>query len=72
LIDDLIHSFHREETTRAPVKSVASKLLEGNKTDVVRFLDQLSAIEPAEKRRWRRALSQTIHGRLVNTPRDEE
>jgi hypothetical protein len=66
LIDELIHSFHLEEATQAPVKSVASKLLEGNKTDVVRFLDQLSAIDPDGKERWRRGVSQTIHGRIVD------
>jgi hypothetical protein len=66
LIDELIHSFHLEEATQAPVKSVASKLLEGNKTAVVRFLDQLSAIDPDGKERWRRGVSQTIHGRIVD------
>ncbi len=65
LIDELIHSFHLDEA-RSPVKSVASKLFEGNKTEAVRFLDQLSAIDPAEKDRWRRTASQTIHGRVVN------
>ena len=64
LIDQLIHSFHLEESTHAPVKSVASKLLEGSKTDVIRFLDNLSAVDPAEKDRWRNRLSQTIHRRL--------
>jgi hypothetical protein len=42
LIDQLIHSFHLNEL-KEPVKPVASKLLEGNKKDVVRFLDELSA-----------------------------
>ena len=61
MIDQLIHSFHLDETSDAPVKSVASKLLEGNKTEVVRFLDLLSAIDPAEKARWRQAVSETLH-----------
>lgn len=72
MIDELIHSFHLEEATRAPVKSVASKLLEGNKTEVVRFLDRLSATDPDGKERWRRTLSQTIHARVVGSSRDEE
>ena len=72
LIDQLVHSFHVEEATQTPVKSIASKLLAGNKTDVVRFLDQLSAVDPAEKDRWRRSLSQTIHGRLLNPAPDQE
>lgn len=42
LIDQLVHSFHLDEQER-PVKSVAAKLLEGNKKEVVRFLDQLSS-----------------------------
>ena len=72
LIDSLIHSFHLHEKTRSPVKSVASKLLEGNKTEVVRFLDQLSAIDRAGKDRWRRAASQTIHRRVVSPDPKEE
>ena len=69
LIDELIHSFHLDEAKQVPVKSVASKLLEGNKTEVVRFLDELSAIDPAKKDRWRRAASQTIHRRVVKPVR---
>lgn len=71
LIDELIHGFHLEEATRAPAKSVASKLLEGNKTDVVRFLDRLSSPDPGRKERWRRAVSQTVHHRLVESSRDD-
>jgi hypothetical protein len=70
LIDELIHGFHVEEATRAPVKSAASKLLEGNKTEVVRFLDRLSAVDPDAKERWRRAVSRTIHAHVVKQPRD--
>lgn len=72
LIDQLIHSFHRDEATDSPVKSVASKLLEGNKTEVVRFLDQLSAFDPAAKRRWRRSASQTLHARIVRAEEGDE
>lgn len=70
LIDQLIHSFHVEEATGTPAKSVASKLLEGNKTEVVRFLDRLSARDPGEKERWRRKASETIHGRLLRPRRE--
>jgi hypothetical protein len=72
LIDQLIHSFHLDEETALPVKSVASKLLEGNKTEVVRFLDLLSAIDPAEKARWRQAVSDTLHRRVVAPEETEE
>ncbi len=65
-IDQLIHSFHVDEKTGAPVKSAASKLLEGNKKDVVRFLDELSARDPADKQAWRRTLSCTIDARVLS------
>jgi hypothetical protein len=65
LIDALIHAFHVDEASGAPVKSVASKLLEGNKTEVVRFLDRLSAVDPDGKARWRREMARTIHGHVV-------
>jgi len=71
LIDQLIHSFHIDEATQEPAKSVASKLLEGGKTEVVRFLDRLSAVDPAGKDRWRRSVSGTIHGRVLG-PREPE
>lgn len=64
-IDALIHSFHVDEATGEPAKSVASKLLEGNKTDVVRFLDELSAVDPGAKERWRSVVARTIHGRVL-------
>jgi hypothetical protein len=49
LIDQLIHSYHLDEL-KNPVKSAASKLLEGNKKEVVRFLNQPSAGSPAKER----------------------
>lgn len=64
-IDELIHSFHIEEAKGTAVKSVASKLLEGNKKEVVRFLDALSALDPAQKQLWREAMSGTIDARIV-------
>jgi len=68
LIDQLVHSFHVDEKTGEPVKSVASKLFEGNKKDVVRFLDELSALDPRAKEEWRRATATTIDGRLLTDP----
>lgn len=67
-IDQLVHSFHIEEARNSAVKSVASKLLEGNKKEVVRFLDALSAPDPASKQRWREAMSGTIDARIVRAP----
>lgn len=72
LIDQLIHSFHINEKTGQPVKSVASKLLEGNKKAVVRFLDALSAIDPLEKEYWRHSMAKTIDHRLVQRNANEE
>ncbi len=63
LIDQLIHAFHLDEKTGRPAKSVASKLLEGNKKDVVRFLDQLSASDPEAKEAWRRTVATTLDAR---------
>jgi hypothetical protein len=64
----LIHSFHVGEETGAPAKSIASKLLEGNKKDVVRFLDRLSARDPDQKQQWRRNVARTIDRRIVEPP----
>jgi hypothetical protein len=66
LIDQLIHQFHVEEKTGQAVKSVASRLLEGNKKAVVRFLDQLSARDPDAKQAWRRAMADTIDQHIVS------
>jgi hypothetical protein len=65
LIDQLIHSFHRDEKVGTAVKSVASKLLEGNKKAVVAFLDALSALDPDDKERWREVVTTTIDKRYV-------
>jgi hypothetical protein len=65
LIDRLSHSFHVNEKTGELTKSVASKLLEGSKKAVVRFLDELSALEPDEKEKWRRTVSATIDRRML-------
>jgi hypothetical protein len=65
LIDQLIHAFHVDVKSGRPVKSVASKLLEGNKKEVVRFLDALSAVDADTKAAWRRRTAGTIDGRLL-------
>jgi len=72
LIDQLIHSFHVDERTETSTKSVASKLLEGNKNDVVKFLSGLSAVDSRAKDHWRRTLSRTIHGHVLDRGPDEE
>lgn len=72
LIDELIHSFHVEEKTERPVKSIASKLLEGNKKQVVRFLDELSGLDPGRKQAWREAMAQTIDRRIVEPGSSDE
>jgi hypothetical protein len=59
-IDQLIHSFHFDEKAGRPTKSIASKLIEGNKKEVVRFLDQLSANDADAKEAWRRTVATTI------------
>lgn len=66
LIDQLIHQFHIDEKTGGAVKSVASRLFEGNKKDVVRFLDELSALDPDAKRAWRRTMASTIDRHMVD------
>jgi hypothetical protein len=65
-IDRLIHSFHQDLQTGAAVKSVASKLLEGNKKAVVEFLDRLSSPDGAGKRDWRETMRGTIDARRVS------
>jgi hypothetical protein len=67
LIDQLIHSFHVDEKTSAPTKSVASKLLEGNKKAVVQFLDDLSARDPHEKQAWRLTVARTIDRHVLRS-----
>jgi len=66
LIDQLIHQFHIDEKTGTAVKSVASRLFEGNKKAVVRFLDELSARDSDGKQAWRRTLATTIDRRIVD------
>ena len=65
LIDQLIHSFHINQKTDTATKSVASKLLEGNEKAVIRFLDNLSAIDPEGKTIWRRTVAGTIDRKII-------
>jgi hypothetical protein len=65
LIDRLIHSYHWNEEQGIPTKSLASKLLEGNKKEVVRFLDRLSAIDQDVKNEWRRIVATTVDAREI-------
>lgn len=67
LIDQLVHSFHIDEKTGTPTKSVASKLFEGNKKAVVQFLDELSARNLEEKDEWRKTVAETIDGRILQS-----
>jgi hypothetical protein len=66
LIDQLIHQFHINEKTGDAVKSVASRLFEGNKKAVVRFLDELSARDPRKKQAWRHTMATTIDRRIID------
>ena len=73
LIDQLVHSFHVDEKTGALTKSVASKLFEGNKKAVVRFLDELSARHPDDKQQWRLAVAGTIDRHVLHSdPLEQE
>jgi hypothetical protein len=67
LIDQLIHQFHVDERSGSAVKTVASRLFEGNKKAVVRFLDELSARDPNEKQAWRRAVATTIDRHMLRS-----
>lgn len=67
LIDQLIHQFHIDEKTGDAVKSIASRLFEGNKKDVVRFLDDLSARDPGRKQAWRCTLAKTIDRHILRS-----
>jgi hypothetical protein len=67
LIDQLIHSFHIDEKRGVASKSVASKLLEGNRKEVVRFLDELSGVDTESKDEWRRTTANTIDGHVLKS-----
>jgi hypothetical protein len=60
LIDQLIHSFHIDEKTNLPVKTVASKLFEGKRKVIVQMLDELSGIGNSKKERWREEMLLSI------------
>ena len=76
-IDRLIHEFHyslREEPA-TPTRAAAVNLIQGNLTDVVRFLDELTYGEAAsaELERGRHAWRETLDRQpwKVLSPRDE-
>jgi len=62
LIDTLIHSFHIDEKTNEPKKSIASKLLEGSKDGIIKFLDELFSENTDSNKEWREMMRNTIHG----------
>ena len=64
-IDTLIHSFHIDEKTNLPVKTVASKLFEANRKEAIIFLDNLSAINDTTKDEWKKDLLHTIDKNMV-------
>jgi hypothetical protein len=64
-IDQLIHSFHMDEKTNLPAKTVASKLFRGNRRNAVKVLDELSAIDEKNKEKWRNDMLQTIDQKIV-------
>jgi hypothetical protein len=72
LIDRLVHQFHADEKTGNAVKSIASRLFEGNKKAVVRFLDELSARDPGAKQVWRDTVATTIDRRIVRADSEAE
>jgi hypothetical protein len=72
LIDQLIHQFHVNEKTGDAVKSIASRLFEGNKKAVVRFLDELSARDPDAKQAWRRTVATTIDRHTLRSDPETE
>lgn len=63
LIDGLIHSFHWSLQAKAPARSAANNLIEGEHDQVVQFLDQLTGIDPALKAQWRRTMGQMMKRR---------
>ena len=45
-IDTLIHSFHIDAKSGLPNRAAGNNLIEGSLSDVVRFLDGLSGVQP--------------------------
>lgn len=65
LIDQLIHSFHIDEKTNMPVKTVGSKLFEGKRKVIVQMLDELSGVESSKKEQWRETISISIDKNVI-------
>lgn len=51
-IDTLIHSFHIDAKSGLPNRASGNNLIEGSLRDVVRFLDGLSGVQPANDLRF--------------------
>ncbi len=52
-IDTLIHSFHIDAKSGLPNRAAGNNLIEGSLRDVVRFLDELSGVQPENDARFR-------------------
>lgn len=65
LIDQLIHSFHIDEKTNLPAKTVVSKLFEGKRKTIVQQLDELSGIDNSRKEQWRQEMLLSIDKSVI-------
>lgn len=70
-IDRLLHEFHWDGKLKLPNRSLSNNLIEGSHAQVIRFLDDLSAVDPALKERWR-ATVDLMRKRRRNQVRLEE
>ena len=70
LIDQLIHSFHIDEITNLPAKTVVSKLFEGKRKVIVQMLDELSGIESSRKEHWREEMLLSIDRSVIEKVSD--
>ena len=52
-IDRLLHEFHWDGKSKLPNRSLSNNLIEGGHAQVIQFLDDLSAVDPALKAKWR-------------------
>ena len=70
LIDQLIHSFHIDEKTNLPAKTVVSKLFEGKRKVIVQMLDELSGIDNSRKAHWREEMLLSIDKNVIEESSD--
>lgn len=68
-IDRLIHEFHWDGKLALPNRSVSNNLIEGNHTQVIQFLDALSAVDPVLKDKWRATVDVMVRRRRGQLPR---